>query len=127
RRTEPRRRACRDLVQRRRSRGGILMPHDSNRVTARRCLRVCLTSFLPAACGLLAGCGGADWHAATVPVSGTVQINGLPAANAVVELHAVGEPPDSRNSRPWGIVQLDGTYELTTYEQGDGAPPGDYA
>lgn len=90
-------------------------------------LRTTSRALVPGCLLLLAGCGGEDWHTATYPASGTVLINGLPAANVVVELHAVGEQPDSRNSRPWGIVQLDGTYELTTYAKADGAPPGDYA
>lgn len=86
-------------------------------------------SYLAAACGalFLAGCGGEAWHAETYPASGKVLINGEPAADVVVELRAVGEQPDSRGSRPWGIVQPDVTFLLTTYENGDGAPPGDYA
>ena len=85
-------------------------------------------SRLSVACGLLllVGCGE-DWHAETYPASGKVLLNGRPAADVVVELRSVGEQPDSRNSRPWAIVQSDGTYSLTTYEKGDGAPPGDYA
>jgi hypothetical protein len=73
------------------------------------------------------GCGGEDWQAATYPAAGQISINGQPPAGAVVELHSVGEKPDARNSRPWGIVQDDGTFTLSTYERGDGAPLGDYA
>jgi hypothetical protein len=53
-------------------------------------------------------------------------INGQPPAGALVQFHAAGEKPDVRNSRPWGVVQDDGTYRLSTYEQGDGAPAGEY-
>jgi hypothetical protein len=80
-----------------------------------------------AACTLFPGCGGEDWHAETYPAHGRVTINGEPAAGAVVELHATGEKPDVRNSRPWAVVEDDGAYTLSTYEKGDGAPPGDYA
>jgi hypothetical protein len=75
---------------------------------------------------LLVGCDE-GWQAETYPVAGKVLINGQPAAEAVVELHSVGTQPDSRNSRPWGVVQPDGTYQLTTYGKDDGAPPGEYA
>jgi hypothetical protein len=75
---------------------------------------------------LLAGCDD-GWQAETFPVTGKVVVNGVPAADAVVELRSVGTQPDSRNSRPWGVVQADGSYQLTTYSKHDGAPPGEYA
>lgn len=75
----------------------------------------------------LAGCSGKDWEAETYPVTGKVLINGEPAVDAIVELHATAQKPDSRNSRPWGIVQPDGSFSLTTYQKADGAPPGQYA
>lgn len=73
------------------------------------------------------GCGGEDWQVETFPAQGQVEVNGEPAAGAVVELHPVGAPPDERNSRPWGIVQENGVFTLSTYETGDGAPAGEYA
>lgn len=74
-----------------------------------------------------AGCGGEDWQAETYPARGRITINGESPAGAVIELHSIGEQPDVRNSRPWAVVQGDGSYALSTYEQGDGAPPGEYA
>lgn len=71
------------------------------------------------------GCGEA-WHASTQPVTGAVTVNGKPPVGAVVQLEAIGEPVDVRQSRPLGIVQEDGTFTLKTYEPGDGAPIGDY-
>ena len=77
---------------------------------------------------LLQGCGGEDWQAETYPAHGRITINGKPPEGAVVELHSRGEEqPDVRNSRPWAVVQSDGTYSLSTYETNDGAPPGQYA
>lgn len=35
-------------------------------------------------------------------------------------------PVDVRNSKPWGVVNADGSYRLGTYELEDGAPPGEY-
>ena len=73
------------------------------------------------------GCGDDQWQAATHQAHGRVTVNGEPAAGAVVELHCVGQKPDARNSRPWAIVKHDGSFTLSTYEQGDGAPAGEYA
>lgn len=84
--------------------------------------------LLAITCGLVCcGCGGEDWQAPTHPASGRITINGEPPVGAVVELHAVGGKPDVRNSRPWAVVRDDGSYSLTTYERGDGAPAGQYA
>lgn len=81
-----------------------------------------------AGCVVFQGCGGNDWHAKTHPTRGRLTVNGQPAGGAVVELHSTGETkPDVRNSRPWAVVQEDGTYTLSTYESGDGAPLGEYA
>lgn len=81
-----------------------------------------------AACVPFQGCGGKDWHVSTYPAHGRVTINGEPAGGAVVELHSTNEAkPDVRNSRPWAVVKNDGTFSLSTYESGDGAPPGEYA
>lgn len=79
-----------------------------------------------AVCGACLGCGE-DWQAQTYPAHGRIAINGEPPVGAVVELHSTGEQPDVRNSRPWAVVQEDGSYILSTYERDDGAPPGEYA
>ena len=83
---------------------------------------------LVAACLVLAGgCGGEDWQAETFPASGRITVNGQPPAGAVVTLHPLTDKVDQRGSNPWGIVQEDGTFPLSTYAQGDGAPAGEYA
>ena len=76
----------------------------------------------------LAACSGCgeDWQAATYPATGRLTINGKPAAGALVQLIASGPGPDVRDSRPWGLVAADGTFQLATYETGTGAPAGDY-
>ncbi|WP_166831217.1 hypothetical protein [Thalassoroseus pseudoceratinae] len=75
---------------------------------------------------MCAGCGE-DWQADTYPAEGTITINGEPPVGALVQLHPTGEATDKRESLPWGLVQDDGTYTLSTYEMGDGAPIGEYA
>lgn len=79
-------------------------------------LAVCLTG---------AGCGE-SWKAKTYPAAGRVTVNGAAPEGARVHLHPISRQVDQRNSSPWGVVQKDGTFTLSTYETGDGAPPGDY-
>jgi len=71
------------------------------------------------------GCGE-DWQAETHPVTGKVTVNGKAPEGAVVTLYPVGEKVDKRNSKPWGIVDGDGVFDLQTYEKADGAPVGEY-
>lgn len=90
-----------------------------------RFLSITVVVFMIAA---LAGCdGGEPWHADTYSASGSITINGEPPEGAVVELRSIGEPSDARDSRPWAVVKADGSFELSTYKAGDGAPPGKYA
>lgn len=82
--------------------------------------------FCSLAIAMLAGCGSEVWQAATQPTTGSVSINGLPPSGALVQLHPVADAADKRKSLPWGKVQPDGTFTLTTYELHDGAPVGEY-
>lgn len=74
----------------------------------------------------LTGCGGEDWQAETQPTAGRVTVNGEPPVGALVHLYAAGDGVDTRDSRPWGKIQEDGTFSLSTYEPMDGAPVGEY-
>lgn len=58
------------------------------------------------------------------PVYGRVTCKGSPAVGAVVYL----QRPEAGANAPLilGIVQQDGSFELTTGSQGQGAPAGDY-
>lgn len=78
-------------------------------------------------CLFCLGCSEENWQAETHPASGQITINGQVPEGAIIELHSIAEQPDVRNSRPWAVVEQDGSYTLSTYEQGDGAPPGEYA
>ena len=54
-------------------------------------------------------------------------IDGQPAPDAQVIFHpAGGENFDERGARPTGRVKADGSFALTTYHPGDGAPAGRY-
>lgn len=85
-----------------------------------------LLLFAAAVALVCSGCGGEEWQAATYPARGTITVNGEPPVGAVIELRSAGEQPDVRNSRPWAVVQEDGSFDLSTYMQGDGAPVGTY-
>src|SRR5260221_4262974 len=77
--------------------------------------------------GSLIGCGGAPaqpWET-VYPVNGVIHLNGQPLANALITLVPEdGEFPAS--VRPSATSNEDGTFELGTYQSGDGAPPGSY-
>lgn len=77
---------------------------------------VCLLAGLP-----LAGCKPGANRPRTVPVKGEVTLKGAPVAGAAVSFQA---KDGSRSSI--GITDASGRYELTTFERGDGAVPGDY-
>lgn len=57
------------------------------------------------------------------PVTGKVLFQGKPAEGAVVVLHPVDK---SVTIRPKGFVGPDGTFKLTSYLPGDGAPRGEH-
>lgn len=73
------------------------------------------------------GCGEADPdRAATFPVQGTVSFQGRPVPGALVVLHPRNaEEPRVLPAR--GYAGPDGKFTLTTYDENDGAAPGEYA
>jgi hypothetical protein len=66
-----------------------------------------------------AGCGS---RPAVYPVKGRVTFNGQPVTTGTVAFHAT----DDKVPLVRGQLQADGSFELTTYRPGDGAPPGKY-
>jgi hypothetical protein len=70
------------------------------------------------------GCGD---HLTTVPVTGSVRVDGKPAAGVQVVLHPV-DADDERLTklRPTGRTAADGTFVIGTYEMSDGAPVAEY-
>jgi hypothetical protein len=60
------------------------------------------------------------------PVSGTVHVDGVPAAFAMVVFH-LKDPATKKLTRTGdAIVEADGSFVLATYAAGDGAPVGEY-
>ena len=77
------------------------------------------------AVGLLAGCGG-DGGVPLYPASGQVLVNGQPAAGVEVRLHPADRPGDLDAPRPFAVTRENGSFELGTFAEGDGAPAGRY-
>ncbi|MEM8679050.1 MAG: hypothetical protein AAGF97_06845 [Planctomycetota bacterium] len=77
---------------------------------------------------LLGGCHArSDGNFETHPSSGTVSVNGKPEAGVVLQLiPQAGNPLETTRLRPGGVSRSDGTFALTTYSNGDGAPVGEY-
>lgn len=87
------------------------------------------TALLIAAAALAfaPGCRRGEVRPTLYPARGTLTINGEPAAGAMLVLHpADGQSFDARETRPTAKVGEDGTYHVTTYQEGDGAPTGEY-
>jgi hypothetical protein len=72
---------------------------------------------------LLAGCS--DGRLPVNPVSGEVRVDGQPAKGASVVFHPVGTIT-AESVHPAALVDDQGHFQLTTYQEGDGAPAGDY-
>lgn len=89
-----------------------------------RCSALLLTLLVPSGSG---GCNPLPEGPPTFPVEGSLTIDGKPAEGAQVILHpADGRNFDQRGARPTGRVASDGTFQVTTYHAGDGAPAGRY-
>jgi hypothetical protein len=78
---------------------------------------------LVAVCFLPLGCSNSEGRPEVYPVSGAVFLNGEPAAGAQIHFH----PVDGDERAPaFGVVQEDGSFELSTFGTNDGAEAGDY-
>jgi hypothetical protein len=71
-----------------------------------------------------AACSDSD-HKQLHPVVGKMLCQSRPATGALVYLYAVGSD-EKTTLRPHGCVGEDGSFRLSTYEPGDGAPAGTY-
>lgn len=83
--------------------------------------------FLPALLLVAAGCGKDDGPVPVHPVRGQVYYDGKPAAGVKVYLLPTSAPMVPRVPRnPHGVTAADGTFELSTYGNKDGAAEGGY-
>lgn len=95
-------------------------PMRRRRGLGSRALALCATL------GLAVGCSSDDGRPETYPVAGQVQVGGEPAAGAFVVFHPAGTVTEEFN-KPTAQVKSDGSFELTTFDEADGAPAGEYA
>lgn len=82
--------------------------------------------FLLAAAAIalaLASCG--EKRTAVFPVRGKMFYRNKPASGALVILNPIGET-NAKTIRPQATVGDDGSFEMTTYKDKDGAPAGEY-
>ncbi len=85
-------------------------------------LRILLAA---AVCVPLTGCG--NDRTVTVPVAVRVLYKGQPAAGALVVFHPIDPGAEKRiGGKPFGKVKDDGTVAVTTHQEADGAPEGEY-
>jgi hypothetical protein len=75
---------------------------------------------------LLAGasCGGGAKP--VFPVNGKVFYQGKPTHKAIVWLHPENPSDSTKSTPPRGVVQQDGSFQISTFQPNDGAPPGRY-
>ena len=88
-------------------------------------LRSGIGAFIALA-GLLAAAGCGNGKLATYAVRGQVLVNDKPADGANVIFCPVNPSVELKNLRPSGKTDATGAFTLMTFEQGDGAPAGDY-
>ena len=72
---------------------------------------------------MFSGCGQSG--PTLYPVTGKVQCDGKPVADAMIFFHRAGKT-DMNEPVPYGFTTADGTYQLGTNVIGDGAQAGDY-
>src|SRR5262245_61079551 len=74
---------------------------------------------------MLNSCAGKSGRKPVYPVSGQVFVGDKPAVQAFVVFHPK-EDDSLEATRPYGHVGTDGSFSLTTYDPGDGAPAEEY-
>ena len=73
----------------------------------------------------LVGCGD-DNRVPVQPVRGQVLLEGKPVPHAHVVLHPL-RPVETAVPPPQAKANPDGSFAVSTFQAGDGAPPGEYA
>ncbi|BBO34378.1 hypothetical protein [Lacipirellula parvula] len=74
----------------------------------------------------MAGCGEAKpQRTAVFPAKGTITLKGEPAHGAIIALHPKSPLPAGVPA-PRANVDKDGSFAVSTYDSGDGAPEGEY-
>lgn len=77
----------------------------------------------------LAGCGGEKpFRKSTSVVTGKVTVDGVaPTSDIQIECHPVNGMDAKHPTVSQTLTGPEGTFKISTYQQGDGVPAGDYA
>jgi major membrane immunogen (membrane-anchored lipoprotein) len=74
----------------------------------------------------LSACSQQDYGKKTHPVTGEVYVDGQPAGLLKITLHDVNGFDTNIPSASTAMTNEDGTFAISTFEEGDGAPAGEY-
>lgn len=88
----------------------------------------CLVS-LPLLCLSLYSCAGEEkpFRKEVIPVTGQVQVDGQsPGSPVQIEAHFVGQADTEHPTLSTAMTDANGNFVFSTYETGDGLPPGEY-
>lgn len=75
---------------------------------------------------LVSGCSGGDNRKPTYPVTGVVLVDGQPAEAVRITLNDVKGMDPNQPTFSETFSDKDGKFAVSTYEQGDGVPEGEY-
>lgn len=89
--------------------------------------RNCIAVGLLFSLGSLVGCGEDSNRKPTYPVTGTVHVDGKPVEGIRVELHDQKGLDPKQPTYSSAFTDAEGKFVLSTYENGDGVPEGNYA
>ncbi len=87
--------------------------------------QLCLLALLIGSLSISA-CSKTDYGLETTPLTGEVYVDGNPAAELAVTLHNVAGMDSEVPTVSATFTKEDGTFEVSTFEEGDGVPAGDY-
>lgn len=90
------------------------------------CRQICSMLCVVFAISLCSCSGKRDYGTETFPVSGEVYVDGGAAAEVFVTLHNVNGMDAANPTVSSTSTKEDGTFEVSTFEEGDGVPAGDY-
>jgi hypothetical protein len=86
--------------------------------------RISMLAGMATVLAVFTGCG--KGQVKTYPVSGEVIVDGKPAEDVFIYLHTVTPENPPAFPTPFGKVEKDGRFVISTFGNGDGAPAGDY-
>lgn len=88
---------------------------------------LCIATLVLTICTSIASIGCSKGQGAPkYPVSGTVLVNGNPAAYMIVRFHAPGQGLVGQDAQPAAVCDNQGRFKLSSFGDNDGAAAADY-